>query len=816
MQTSPHFRPLTITGRNLPPDQLDASGCTQRTKDNRAHLPLGTNTFWGIPFDCGGQWVYADNGTVKLDFEIAAAPYFVFLHACEIKDAEPGGDGLYSHFSGTTPLMAPVCDYVIHYDDGMAVTIPIRARMEIHNMNARWGESPLLSRSHVRGTANVPESEAYWAGLEQNRPWGESLSRSVMEGDMQTLQQWLYAFENPHPDKAVAGMDIVKKEGNVFLFAVTAGDVKAHPLCYGRRQKALFSISGEPKDLLAQVDIDMGHIIAVTPRPVYDNARWETGDMTPPDKNDGKYIVEFDAHEDAVLYIGEERVPVKELSDRPENFIANAEHAVTLKVLDQSGKTIPARVHAHGAAGEYLPPRGRHRYPNVYWFEDYSADYCRDGHCCTYINGNACYLLPLGEVYFEVAKGFEYKPVRQRFTICPDTKEIIIRLQRLVDWRCRGWITADTHVHFLSPHTALLEAGGEGVNVTNLLVTQWGELITNLGDFTGTGALISPDGETIVSVGSENRQPIMGHISLLGYEGGLILPLSAGGPYEAAMGEPVEVTLTQWAARCKAQNGITVIPHFPFPRLENAAAIVCGHVDAVEVMGSDIGINQLYLSDWYRYLNCGFQVAAVGGTDKMRASTAIGAMRTYSKINGPLTLEAWKESIAAGRCFASGGALVDMRVNNHEMGGAIKLEEGGTLNIEWDVASAAMPLTYIELVRNGTVVVKQCLNSLIGELSDSFTVNENESAWFALRVRGIRPGGNEIISAHTSAFFVIVKDKPLFNKQDAATIMDQIEGSIAFVETLGIKARDEQYKAAIDSLTNARKILQARGATCSE
>ena len=43
-------------------------------------------------------------------------------------------------------------------------------------------------------------------------------------------------------------------------------------------------------------------------------------------------------------------------------------------------------------------------------------------------------------------------------------------------------MTADTHTHFLSPTTALLEAQAEGLNLINLLAAQWGALYTNVGD----------------------------------------------------------------------------------------------------------------------------------------------------------------------------------------------------------------------------------------------------------------------------------------------------------------------------------------------
>ena len=69
-------------------------------------------------------------------------------------------------------------------------------------------------------------------------------------------------------------------------------------------------------------------------------------------------------------------------------------------------------------------------------------------------------------------------------------------------------------------------------------------------------------------------------------------------------------------------RGLVVLPHFPHPRAEHAASIVSGNVDAFEMTSWENlygGIDPYSLSDWYRYLNCGYLVAAVGGTDKMSA-----------------------------------------------------------------------------------------------------------------------------------------------------------------------------------------------------
>ena len=816
MFASPCFKPVKLTGRNLLAEDIQSCGCFENTKKNADKLPAGKQVYWGIPFDCGEGFIYVGEKekALSLEFESFSAPYIVFLHASETPAQTPDEYGITKNFRGPTPLMDAICDYVIKYADGSEAIIPIRSRMEINDMNTNWGQGAFLSKPHIRGRSFETMTDDVYFGRKAERGWGNSQTLVSGEGSWD-LSQSIYAFENPEPSKTITGMEITRKSGNVFLFAVTAGEVSAPPLRYGRRQKALLELDGSSNDPFDLIDIDLGHIISVTPRVIYKNDAWEQSDHSEnPQKEEGRYIVEFDAHEDAILQLGEARVPlaVKDIATNPGININPAERPVKLRVLGPGGRPVPVKVHAHGQAGEYLPPRNRHRLPNPYWFEDYSTDYTRDWHWCTYIDGTAEYYLPIGEVFFEVSKGFEAKPLRQRFEVTPETGEITIRLERLFDWRAKGWVTADTHVHFLSTQTALLEGEAEGVNVVNLLASQWGELFTNIGDFTGAGETKTQDGEYMVRVGTENRQHILGHISLLGYEGAMILPLTTGGPDESAQGDPVDYTLTQWAAQCRSQKGLVILPHFPNPRAENAAAIVSELIDGVEVtkLGAT-GISPHYLSDWYRYLNCGYHLAAIGGTDKMSAGTAVGEMRTYAKLTGPLTYQTWKEAVISGKTFVTSGALVDMTVEGQGMGGRLNLAEGGgNLSVTWDVASAVIPVTSLELVINGETVQTARFEGLLGERSGYFTANIKESAWVALRVRGCYPGQPEVITAHTSAVFVTVAGRPLFNAPDAATILDQIEGATAYLKVMGTKAEESKFKLALAELEGARRALHNR------
>jgi hypothetical protein len=486
---------------------------------------------------------------------------------------------------------------------------------------------------------------------------------------------------------------------------------------------------------------------------------------------------------------------------------------VTLRAVErETGKPVPVKLHVHGESGEYLAPVDRHRRPNSSWFEDYCAEFQHKGtHRCVYIPGETVIKLPQGKVYLEVSKGFEIKPVRKIVEVGPDTTEIEVTLEKVLPWRERGWVTADTHVHFLSPSTAGLEGSAEGVNVVNLLASQWGELMTNVGDFDGKTTFGSResggDGEWLVRVGTENRQHVLGHMSLLGYRGNVIAPMCTGGADEAAIGDPIEMLLMEWAEQCRKQGGLVVLPHFPNPRCENAADLITGAIDAIEMTSwGDLygGIDPYTLADYYRYLNCGYFVAAVGGTDKMSAATAVGSVRTYARIDDQreFTYESWLEAVKAGRTFVTYGPLLEFSVEGQPAGTRMELPSGGgTLDVEWEVSSVTVPMSRIELVVNGEIRESRALSG--DSDSGHWSFEATKGCWLALLVRGHYDDKPEMIAAHSSPVMVRVEGSDFFSAPDALVTLEQIEGALAYLDTVGTRAEDEIYKRMRLKLTSA-------------
>lgn len=619
---SREFKSISIDG-NKELSGMNQPDVSEQMAQATEFAPEGEVTAWGIPFNIPERVIYLKETKVELEVAPFTAKWLVFLHTSDQVELKRNEDGLYQRpFKGTGFLQEHVANYVVLYSDGEEATVPIKERFQIGMFQQQWGENCFESVAAHKPTPVRPHH------LQKTAAWGWSQTQADPR-DRARWINWLYAWENKRPGKTVAGFRFEPlNKASLVVSALSAGNTKENPLRWMPRQKAIVTLSSDiefdpeldKQGLLSQVQLDLGQVISATPRLVYPNQNWaETYNNQIPVETKGEIIVEYAAHPDARFHLpGGKQVPVSELKNdvigRPIRAVRSAERTIKVRVIEKgSNKLVPVKFHAHGESDEYLAPVNRHRKPNNAWFEDYSVDFVHQGtHNCTYIDGETSVKLPNGNVFLEISKGFEIKPVRKVVNVTSATEEIVVEIEKALDWRQKGWITADTHVHFLSPDTARLEGSAEGVNIINLLASQWGELMTNVGDFDGKtthgSKEVGGNGEYLVRVGTENRQHVMGHISLLGYNGSMITPMTTGGPSEAAIGDPIERLLTEWALQCKVQDGVVVLPHFPNPRAENAASIVSGNIDGVEMTSwGDFysGIDPYSLTDWYRYLNCG-------------------------------------------------------------------------------------------------------------------------------------------------------------------------------------------------------------------
>jgi hypothetical protein len=294
----------------------------------------------------------------------------------------------------------------------------------------------------------------------------------------------------------------------------------------------------------------------------------------------------------------------------------------------------------------------------------------------------------------------------------------------------RGWYSGDSHVHFLSAQGALTEQQGEDLNVVNLLQSQWGSLFTSTEEFTGS-AVSTADGRHVTWVSQENRQPFFGHLILWGLQHP-VMPWCTDGPIEGELGGWLETTISDWADRCHEQQGTVIIPHFPLPNGEPAVLIATGRADGVEMIVQRRSSHEEY----YRYLNCGYRLPLVGGTDKMSADVPVGLYRTYARLGDePFGFDSWTRAVRAGRTFLSGGPMIDLRVDGHEIGDCIRMSGPGTVSVSAR-ADGIFPIWTLQLIQNGRVIASTEDPGGARTLDLQTDVRVDGNCWLAARCGG--------------------------------------------------------------------------------
>jgi hypothetical protein len=390
--------------------------------------------------------------------------------------------------------------------------------------------------------------------------------------------------------------------------------------------------------------------------------------------------------------------------------------------------------------------------------------------------------------------------VRQRLEIRPGQRHLNLTVRRAFDMKERRFYSGDTHVHFLSSQSAHLEAAAEDVNVVNLLASQWGRLFTSWEEFTG-GLAPTSSREHQIWINQENRQHVLGHISLLGLKE-LVAPMCSGGPQEDWVGGETQVLLADWAAQCRSQGGLVVIPHMPMPDFENAADVILGLADAGELCwvweGERISSAE---RGYYRWLNVGQRLPVVGGTDKMANNRVLGGSRTYARLRPgeEFTYESWCRAVRRGDTFASTGAMIDLQVEGRGMGQVVTLPAGGgTVEVEAQ-AESVWPLTGLSLIVNGEEVARQVATDRAQHLRLRHRLQAGRSCWVAARCWGEYLTDAGPVMAHSSPVYVEVGGRNAFVPADGTYLLTHLEGGASWAQRLGV-FRDERVRERLIAL----------------
>ncbi|WP_348526408.1 HupE/UreJ family protein [Mesorhizobium sp.] len=171
---------------------------------------------------------------------------------------------------------------------------------------------------------------------------------------------FLWAFENSHPEKAVEALRFEPVCGTLLISGLSAGNARSMPLRWGKRRKAFLRFPAElsfdpgldEHSLLDKIQVDLGQLITASPRLDYPTEAWEkTRQNLEPGTTLNEVLVEYTAHEDAAFhFVNGTRIAVRELDPGTAQngfvlqAVAPADRLVILRVIEAgTNKVVPVK-----------------------------------------------------------------------------------------------------------------------------------------------------------------------------------------------------------------------------------------------------------------------------------------------------------------------------------------------------------------------------------------------------------------------------------------------------------------------------------------
>lgn len=419
-----------------------------------------------------------------------------------------------------------------------------------------------------------------------------------------------------------------------------------------------------------------------------------------------------------------------------------------------------------------------------------------------YSDGRYEVLVPPGRTTVSLERGCEHPVVARTLVLKPgETRRVDLSSSRFRDMRAQGWISADTHVHWVKNSWDVNESlsllgvvqRAEDVRVVNnLTLYQWRPAAQG-------GAFVKPDHHPMgpvpgmcgpewhVQMGEELRNDNhYGHVNLLGIRS-RIEPLATG-PGSGGPPDAIDFPLNATAIReARRQGGISVEAHDigPFHAGDTPVHVALGLADSLD---------QIDPERYYRFLNCGFHIGLTNGSD--HPARVLGIVRAYVRVDGPFTYERWLDGVRAGRTFTTSGPLVGLRAHTASIGESADVARGAPVTVTaW--ALSRRPLGRVEIVSNGDVVASRRTDAK--HLTLSVTLPADRSRWFCVRVSAGRSfqvlDGPDI--AHSSAAWVRVDGREVVRRDDVAFWRANVAIHRERVEKLGNFADAAQRAAAL-------------------
>ena len=472
------------------------------------------------------------------------------------------------------------------------------------------------------------------------------------------------------------------------------------------------------------------------------------------------------------------------------------------------------------------------------------------GSCTSYVkdrsfscDGRFVMKVPAGKAVIHVERGKEYWPVDREIIVEKGrAAKVEIVLKRWVHMLKEDWYSGDIHCHFgLNDLTVLKQlAMADDVNFEPILTLWnhqspappgglWPAWSGGSSAYADATHLVTLRNQEIERIGGDAFESV-GALLMMGLNKPVKMPPRGDRyPCDAVLGRIARET----------SPGCIIDTDKPIWG-ENVVGVALGLFDSVQlchnhyhrdvtlqdgrlgwgmadvVNGQDHSDGDALFhrtnSTYYRFLNCGFKLAATGGSAMGVMAVPLGYGRTYAKLDGPLSEAGYLNAIRGGRTFATNGPMLVLTANGLDSGAEIKysMSDNEPIWIKADLRSIQR-IDSLELLYNGKVIKRVALEdeapSPVLRESIGLGLKPLRSGWVAGRATFSSPDGH-LRQAHTSPVYVTVDGKPTVSKTDAEYMIRWIDSLIEVSNKPDRYESDEQRTQTQAVFKEARNVYE--------
>ncbi|MHC4116993.1 MAG: CehA/McbA family metallohydrolase [Planctomycetota bacterium] len=451
--------------------------------------------------------------------------------------------------------------------------------------------------------------------------------------------------------------------------------------------------------------------------------------------------------------------------------------------------------------------------------------------------------VPAGRAVIHVERGKEYWPVDREIVVEKGrTARVEITLKRWVHMLKEGWYSGDIHCHFglNKPEVLRQLALADDVNFEPILTLWnhqspmppggiWPDWLGGSSIYADASHLVTLRNQEIERIGGGAFESV-GALLILGITKPVKMPPRGDRyPCDTVLGRIAKES----SPRCIIDTDKPIWG-------ENVVGVALGLFDSVQLCHNhyhrentlqdgrlgwgmadmknghdESSADELFHrtnSTYYRFLNCGFRLAATGGSAMGVMAVPLGYGRTYAKLQGPLSEANYLDAIRAGRTFATNGPMLVLTANGLDCGSEIEysMEGDDPIWIKADLRSIQR-IDSLELLFNGKVVKRADLDderpSPILRESLAMGLKPLRSGWVAARATFTSPDGH-LRQAHTSPVYVTVDGKPTASKADAEYMIRWIDRLLEVSDTPGRYESDDRRRQTQAVFKEARGIYE--------